>query len=236
LKKRKRIHEEPGKKVYSTDESEQLIMQFNDDVLVGNKTVKIKGKGEINNQISTFLFNYLSGFNIPTHFIKNFNEQEMLVRNTEMIPVEIRIHNISNKNFSKRFGIEEGKELPNPVIEYYYKNNSDHKAMMNNSHILALDIATTEELKTIERLILKINVVLKSFYLRRKLELVAIKLEFGRFENKIMLGATISLDDCQLKTSSSVTGSENNISSFKPGDEYKKYEKIRELILKLSNR
>jgi phosphoribosylaminoimidazole-succinocarboxamide synthase len=110
----------------------------------------------------------------------------MLVRNTEMIPVEILIHNIKNKNFSKRFGIEEGKELPNPVIEYYYKNNSDHKAMMNNSHIMALDIATTEELKIIERLISKINAVLKSFYLRRQLEVVDIKLELGRLKNKIM--------------------------------------------------
>ena len=232
LKKSKRIHEEPGKIIYSTDESEQLIQQFSDEVLVGNKTVTIKGKGEINNQISSFLFKYLSGFHIPTHFIKKFGEKEMLVRNIEMIPVEVVIHNISNKSLSKRYGIEEGKELSSPVIEFYYKNNSRQDTMMNSSHIITMEIASTGELKIIERLASKINAVLKSFYLRRQIKLVDHKIEFGRFENKIMLGAAISLDGCQLLIDSAVSVSGNNISSFKPGDEYEKYKQIRDLILK----
>ncbi|MBC8183115.1 phosphoribosylaminoimidazolesuccinocarboxamide synthase [candidate division KSB1 bacterium] len=231
MKKRIKLHEEPGKIIYSTDESEQLIQEFNDDVIVGNKTVTIEGKGEINNQVSAFLLKYLSGFHIPTHFIKKLGNKDMLVRSMDMIPVEVVIHNIANKNLSKRFGIEGGKKLSCPIMEFYYKNDSNQDPMMNNSHIIALGIANADELKIIERLTSKINAVLKSFYSRRQIELVDCKLEFGRHKNKIMLGAGISLDSCRLMSPFSETGSENNKFQFAPGDEYEKYEQIRDLII-----
>lgn len=232
LNKRKKVYEESGKKFYATDESEQLILQFNDDVLVGSKKVLIRGKGEINNHISAFLLKYLSGFHVPTHFIKNFSEKEMLVKNIELMPVEIRIHNIVNKNFSKRFGIEEGVELSSPIMEFYYKNDSPHKPMMNNSHIVVLQIASKEELKTIERLTSKINAVLKSFFSRRQIKLVNLKLAFGKLKNKIILRAAVSLDDCQLVLESSETDSGKKMLFFKPGDESEKYEQLRDIILK----
>jgi len=232
LKKGKKIHTEPGRIIYSTDEPEQMIQQFDDDIVVGNKIVTIKGKGEINNQVSAFLFKYLSGFHIPTHFIKKVDKSGMLVRNMEMIPVEVVIHNIANKDLSKRFGIEKGKALSCPIMEFYNKNESNSNSMVNSSHIIALDIAAADELKLIERLTSKINAVLKSFYSRRQIELVDCLLEFGRYKNKIMLGAGISLDSFRLMSLSVETGSENNKFQFAPGDEYEKYEQIRDQIIK----
>lgn len=227
LKKKKKIHEEPGKKIYSTDESEQLIQEFNDDAFDGKNKVTIKGKGAISNQLATFLFEYLSGFNVPTHFLKKLSNQEMLIRSLDMIPIEVRMRNIAYGSLCKDYGIKKGTELSCPVREFYLKDDSRHNPMINESHIIALNVASADDLKIIERMASKTNAVLKSFFLRRQIKLVDLKLEFGRYKNKIMLGSEISLDNCQLLGISNET--ELQIVS---GDGLEKYEQIRDMVFK----
>ncbi len=207
MKKKKKIYEGKSKKIYTLDDSDQLIQEFKDDAVVfeGNKSDMIKGKGIINKDISAYIFGYLEGFHIPTHFIKDLGGRELLVKRLEMIPAEIFMHNIAAGSLSERYGIEEGKELNFPIIEFYLKNNDRNDPMINQTHLIAFQLATQDEVRIIERLTSKINAVLKSFFLRRNLKLVDFKLEYGRYKNKILLGDEVSLDTIRLLNISSKT-------------------------------
>ncbi len=207
MKKKKKIYEGKSKKIYTLDDSDQLIQEFKDDAVVfeGNKSDMIKGKGIINKDISAYIFGYLEGFHIPTHFIKDLGGRELLVKRLEMIPAEIFMHNIAAGSLCERYGIEEGKELNFPIIEFYLKNNDRNDPMINQTHLIAFQLATQDEVRIIERLTSKINAVLKSFFLRRNLKLVDFKLEYGRYKNKILLGDEVSLDTIRLLNISSKT-------------------------------
>jgi phosphoribosylaminoimidazole-succinocarboxamide synthase len=142
-----------------------------------------------------------------------------------MIPIEIRMHNLAANDLCDRFGIEQWKLLACPIIEFYFKNNSSNHHLINNFHIVAFKMATPDDIKIIERLTSKINAVLKSFFLRRQLQLVNFKLEFGRFNNKIMLGSALDFDTCKL-IRASVSPTKDDFS-----DVGKKYEQLYQIIL-----
>ncbi|MFQ5751245.1 MAG: phosphoribosylaminoimidazolesuccinocarboxamide synthase, partial [bacterium] len=201
VKKKKKIYEGKAKIVYETDNEDLLIQEFKDDATAfdGVKKGKIKSKGNINNQLSAHLFNYLDSYHVPTHFVKILSNNTMIIKKLQMIPVEVVVRNIATGSMVKRYGVEEGKKLEHPVLEYYLKDDEKHDPMINQHHILAFEFATAEELKQIERLAQKINAVLKSFFERRNLLLVDFKLEFGRAKSgKITLGDEISPDTCRL--------------------------------------
>jgi phosphoribosylaminoimidazole-succinocarboxamide synthase len=200
LKKKKKLYEGKSKKLYALDDSDQLIQEFKDDAAIFERTKAevIKGKGIINKDISAYLFEYLEGFHIPTHFVKDLGGREMLIRRLEMIPVEVVMRNIAAGNLCERYGLEKGKELNSPIMEFYLKNDERHDPMINQTHIVAFQLATMDEVRIIERMTSKINAVLKSFFLRRNLSLVDFKLEFGRHKNKILLGDEVSLDTCRI--------------------------------------
>ena len=200
MKKKKKILEGRAKKLYETEETDQLVQEFKDDVITfeGFKKGTIKGKGVTNNQISSYLFEYLAGFHIVTHFIKNLSSRDMLVKQLDMIPIEIIIRNIATGSFCKRYGLEKGNELDYPITEYFLKDDTNRNPMINATHAISFGYAKIDEIRTIERLSSKINAVLKSFFARRKLRLVDFKLEFGRYKNKILLGDEISPDTCRL--------------------------------------
>lgn len=234
LKKKKKIYEGKAKKIYRTEEPEQLIQEFKDDATAfdGQKREVVKGKGAINNQISAFLFNYLERFNIPTHYIKTLSPREMLIKSLEMIPVEIVIRNIAAGSMVKRYGLEEGKELDCPVVEFYLKDDERHDPMINQSHIIAFGLAKADEIKIIERIASKINAVLKSFFMRRQIKLVDFKLEFGRYQNKILLGDEISPDTCRLWDTSIGEKLDKDLFRFDTGNIEEAYEEIKNRILK----
>jgi len=173
-------------------------MHFKDSILSpsadGKKT--IKNKGEHNNAISSLLFKYLESYHIHTHFIESLKGSEMVVKRLEMISIEAIIWNFTVGSLSKRFGIEKGMLLANPILEYYLKDSKRHNPMINPDHASAFGYATPEEMKRIDSMARKINAVLKSFFERRKLNLVNIKMEFGRVEDQILLGDEISPDTC----------------------------------------
>jgi phosphoribosylaminoimidazole-succinocarboxamide synthase len=237
LKKKKKIYEGKSKKIYTLDDSDQLIQEFKDDSVVfeGNNSEMIKGKGIINKDISAYIFGYLEGFHIPTHFIKDVGGREMLVKRLEMIPAEIVMHNIAAGSLCERYGIEEGKELNFPIIEFYLKNNERNDPMINQTHLIAFQLATQDEVRIIERLTSKINAVLKSFFLRRNLNLVDFKLEFGRYKNKILLGDETSLDTIRLSDISSETEPDKINFRLIPITNELAYEEMKKRIFQSNN-
>jgi len=230
LKKKKKIFEGKSKKLYETDDPEEIILEFKDEIVTRKGEIKgvLKGKGIINNQISEYLLEYLSGFHIATHFVKKISNRDMLIKQLEMIPVEIVVRNIAAGEFCNRYGLVKGKELDFPIIEYFLKGNKN--PMINTTHILSFGYAKLDEIRTIERLSSKINAVLKSFFMRRQFKLIDFKLEFGRFKNKLLIGDEISLDTCRLLDEKFWDGNQKSIIFSDEGDLDKVYEEIKNRI------
>jgi phosphoribosylaminoimidazole-succinocarboxamide synthase len=149
------------------------------------------------NEISSYLFKYLAGFRIPNHFTAKMSQSEMLVKELSMIPLEVRLHNVAGEEYARRFGIKEGMELVVPVIEHYYKSPDLGNPLVNEFHVYSLGLATPDQLRSINRIASKTNVVLKSFFERRELKLLNMSLEFGAAGNQIMIGDEISPRTCR---------------------------------------
>jgi phosphoribosylaminoimidazole-succinocarboxamide synthase len=156
----------------------------------------IAGKGETNNGIACFLFQYLESHHVPTHFVERNGLVEMVVRKLTMIPVQVVMHNIAMAKLAKTFDLAEGSSLSYPIQEYYLKNDKLGNPMVNEYHALALGYAHPEEMRTIGRLSSKINAILKSFFERRGLLLMGFRVEFGKQADQIYVGDEISLDTC----------------------------------------
>jgi len=229
LKKKKKLCEGKSRKIYVLEDAEQLIQEFKDDapVFESGENVVIKGKGIINKDISAYLFGYLEGFHIPTHFIKDLGGREMLTRRLDMIPVEVVMRNIAAGTLCERYGLEPGKELPTPIVEFYLKDKNRHRPMINQTHAVAFQLATPDEVRMIERMTLKINAILKSFFSRRKYKLIDFKVEFGRLKNKIVLGDEVSLNTCRLWDVSGATEETANQISFDFHIDEASYEEIK---------
>lgn len=199
MSKKTKLYEGKSKIVYPTDNDTELLIHFKDDatIFTGVKKSKIKGKGIVNNKMSCYLFQYLERYNVPTHFIGEVKDNEMLVKKVEIIKVEVAIRNIAAGSFCKRYGIEEGINLQTPVLEFYLKEDALHNPLMNEYHAYALELATREEVRYFSKQAIKINAVLRSYFSRRDILLVDFKLEFGRFEDNIILADEISPDTCR---------------------------------------
>lgn len=193
------IYEGKAKKIFFTEKEDEVLVYYKDDATAfnGEKKGQIDSKGILNNKISSLLFELLVANGIPTHFIKNISDREMLVKRLTIIPIEVVVRNIAAGSLAKKFGWEEGRELPRPVVEFYYKNDDLGDPLINNSHIAALDIATPEEVASLEKLGLEINQILRPFFLSKNIELVDFKLEFGKYNGEILLGDEISPDTCR---------------------------------------
>lgn len=194
------IHEGKAKILYKTSDPEKLIQYFKDDATAfnGKKKGTIENKGVCNNAISSHIFIILERVGVPTHFVEKVSDREMLVKRVEIIPVEVVMRNVIAGSLAKRFGKEEGEPLPQPVLEYYYKDDSLNDPMINRSHIRALGLATDEEMDLIEKQAFKINELLVSFFDKMGIRLVDYKLEFGRSAEGVLLADEISPDGCRL--------------------------------------
>ena len=201
MQKGELIYEGKAKKLYVTNDSDILWQEFKDDATAFNaqKRGTILGKGEVNNQISAQLFQYLEHKGIKTHFVKLVSDREMLVKKVQIIPLEVTVRNIVAGGMAKLLGIEEGIELKNQVFEWHYKSDSLGDPLINDDHILALNMATEEELALIRLLSFKVNTYLIEYFKERKIDLVDFKLEFGRFHNgQVLLADEISPDTMRL--------------------------------------
>lgn len=195
------LYEGKAKQVYGTEKENEFIVYFKDDATAfnGEKKAQILSKGILNNKISTIMFEMLHKEQIETHFIKNLSEREMLVKKVEILPLEVIVRNITSGSFCKRVGIEEGIVLDEPIFEICYKNDEYGDPMLNDDHAVAMKLATREELQFLKNETLKINKLMKEFFLKMNLKLVDFKLEFGKdSDGNIILADEISPDTCRL--------------------------------------
>lgn len=200
MEKRDMLYEGKAKKVFLTDDETSYIVQYKDDATAFNglKKGSITGKGIINNKMTNLIFQYLEENGVKTHFIKELSDRETLVKKVSIVPLEVIVRNVAAGSFSKRYGVEEGKELFNPILEFSYKNDALGDPMINNMQITAIGIATKEELDDLSAQALRINELLKAYFLKRNIRLIDFKIEFGRVDGVIILADEISPDTCRL--------------------------------------
>ena len=187
------------KKIYEGDSDDQLILSFNDNIIDVDGSIKgkVKGKGAKNNEISSQIFEYLESYNVMTHFISKLGDKEMRVKKSEILPLDIITCNAVDRNLSKRFGLEEGTLLNTPVVEYYYKNDKLKNPIVNESHIHALNLVGKEEVHYLGRTVAKVNAILKSFFERRNMILVELRMTLGKYKNYLLVGDEVSPDTCK---------------------------------------
>ncbi|MSP48028.1 MAG: phosphoribosylaminoimidazolesuccinocarboxamide synthase [Alphaproteobacteria bacterium] len=205
MARRRRIYEGKAKILYEGPEPGTLIQYFKDDATAFNNQKRgvIEGKGVLNNRISEYLMTKLAEIGVPTHFVRRLNMREQIVREVEIIPIEVVIRNVAAGSIAKRFKIEEGTPLPRSIVEYYYKSDELGDPMVSEEHITAFGWATTQDLDDMLSLGLRVNDFLVGLLLGVGLKLVDFKLEFGRLytendEMRIVLADEISPDNCRL--------------------------------------
>ena len=204
MSRRRQIYEGKGKVLFEGPEPGTIVQYFKDDASAFNNKKKgtITGKGVLNNRISEYLMTKLNEIGVPTHFVRRLNMREQLVREVEIIPIQVVIRNIAAGGFAKRLGIAEGAVLPRSIIEYYYKNDELGDPMVSEEHITAFGWATTQDLDDMMQMALRINDFLNGLFLGVQIRLVDFKIEFGRLykedEMRIVLADEISPDNCRL--------------------------------------
>ncbi len=200
MKKLNMLYEGKAKKVYQTENEDLYIVDYKDDATAFNglKKGSIAGKGVINNKMTNIIFQYLAQNGMENHFVKELSDRETLVKKVEIVPLEVIVRNIAAGSFSQKYGVEEGTQLNNAILEFSYKNDALGDPMINDMQITAIGIATIQELKTITESALKINELMKKFFIERDIILVDFKIEFGKYQNKIILADEVSPDTCRL--------------------------------------
>jgi len=204
MARRRQLYEGKAKILFEGPEPGTLVQYFKDDATAFNAQKKgiITGKGVLNNRISEYLMQRLSDIGIPTHFVRRLNMREQLIREVEIIPIEVVVRNVAAGSLSTRLGIPEGTRLPRSIIEYYYKNDQLGDPMVAEEHITAFGWAVPQDMDDIVALTLRINDFLCGLFLGVGIILVDFKVEFGRLwendEMRIVLADEISPDNCRL--------------------------------------
>lgn len=204
MKSRKLVYEGKAKILYEGPEPGSLVQYFKDDAtaLNGDKKAVLEGKGVLNNRISEYLMSKLTEIGVPNHFMRRLNMREQLIREVEIIPLEVVIRNVAAGSMSKRFDIEEGTILPRSIIEFYLKNDKLHDPMVTEEHITAFNWATPQEIDEMVAMAIRTNDFLSGLFLGHGIKLVDMKIEFGRlWENDVMrviLADEISPDTMRL--------------------------------------
>mgnify|MGYP003390689295 FL=1 len=195
------LYEGKAKRLYATEDSNILFVEYKDSATAfnGEKKEEIAGKGVLNNRITTLIFEKLKSDGIASHFVKRISDHEQLVRKVEIIPIELVVRNIAAGSLANRLGLKEGTPLKRPIVEYYYKNDDLGDPHISTEHIDVLGIATPEEVQALYDGGLRVNEVLRPMFAEIGVELIDFKLEFGRdAEGNVLLADEISPDTCRL--------------------------------------
>ena len=201
MKKAEMIYEGKAKKVFATDDPTLVIVEYKDDATAFNGLKKgtIAGKGVINNRMSNRMMEMLQQHGIGTHFVQELSDRETLVKKVQIVPLEVIVRNVSAGSFAKRYGIEEGVRFEEPTVEFSYKNDELGDPLLNDSHALALKLATRQEIDQIRSMALAIDRLMTDFFKSIHVDLIDFKLEFGRLpDGTIVLADEISPDTCRL--------------------------------------
>ena len=204
MSRRRKIYEGKAKILYEGPEPGTIIQYFKDDATAFNAQKKgtINGKGVINNRVSEHVMTQLGNIGIPTHFIRRLNMREQLVRQVEIVPIEVIVRNVAAGSLSKRLGIEEGTPLPHTLLEYCYKDDALGDPLVAEEHIACFNWASDEEMRDISGLAIRVNDFMSGMFAGIGIKLVDFKLEFGRLWDgdfsRIILADEISPDGCRL--------------------------------------
>lgn len=198
---RELIYSGKAKDILTTEDENVIIAQYKDQAtaLNGVKKEQIAGKGQLNNQISSLIFQKLNTAGVATHFIKKISETEQLNKKVKIIPLEVVLRNVTAGSFSKRFGVKEGIQLEKPIVEFYYKNDDLDDPFINDEHVKFLKLANDEDIAYIKAETRRINKLLSDWFHQIGLKLIDFKLEFGfDKDGKIILADEFSPDNCRL--------------------------------------
>ena len=204
MTRRKKIYEGKAKILFEGPEPGTLIQYFKDDATAFNaqKKAVLEGKGVINNRISEYVMTRLNSIGIQNHFIKRLSLREQLIKEVEIIPLEVVCRNIAAGSLSTRLGIPEGQALPRSIIEFYLKDDKLGDPMVTEEHITAFNWATTQEIDDMLAATLRVNDFLTGLFGAVGITLVDFKIEYGRvWENefsRVILADEISPDSCRL--------------------------------------
>ena len=204
MSRRRQIYEGKAKVIFEGPEPGTLVQYFKDDATAFNnrKRGTITGKGVLNNRISEYLMTRIGEIGVPTHFVRRLNMREQLIKEVEIIPLEIVVRNVAAGSIAKRLGIAEGTTLPRSIIEYYYKSDELDDPIVSEEHITAFGWATPHELDELVSMSLRINDFMSGLFFGVGIRLIDFKLEFGRLyqneEVRLVLADEISPDSCRL--------------------------------------
>lgn len=200
MEKLEMMYEGKAKKIYATENAEEVIVYYKDDATAfnGEKKDQINNKGILNNAITSMIFEMLNENGIKTHFVKKLSDREQLCKKVEIVPLEVIVRNVAAGSMAKRLGLEEGYKLKTTVFEFSYKDDELGDPLINSYHAVAIGAATFEEIKTILNMTAKINDLLKEFFSKLNINLIDFKIEFGKLPNgEIVLADEISPDTCR---------------------------------------
>lgn len=200
MEKREELYKGKAKSIYTTDDANKVIMHFRNDTSAfdGKKLAQLDRKGEINNLFNAQVMEKLASSGIPTHFEALLSKQDSLVKNMKMLPVECVVRNIAAGSICRRLGIQEGQKLVPPTFEFFYKDDALGDPMINDSHIASFQWATEDQVTQMKSLTLQVNDILKQWFDEADLLLVDYKLEFGVFDEQVLLGDEFSPDGCRV--------------------------------------
>ena len=201
MEKLGKLYEGKAKKLYATNDPDVLWVEYMNQATAGNgaKKAQIQGKGELNNRITTLIFKLLDKRGIPSHFIRQISDNEQLVRKMTMFPLEIIMRNVAAGSFSKRYGVAEGSSLKQPILEFCYKSDDLGDPFVNDDDILALGLATREQLELISAKTREINLALIDIFKSIGVNLIDFKIEMGTTsDGTILLADEITPDTCRL--------------------------------------
>ncbi len=195
------LYEGKAKKVFKTSDPDLYMVRYKDDATAFNGAKKgtISEKGIVNNKMSNRLMQQLAEAGIPTHFVEQLSDRETLVKRVKIVPLEVIVRNVAAGSFAQRFGVAEGTPLKQPTLEFCYKNDALNDPMINSYQIMALELATEQELTEIAKIAFAVNAELQKIFAAVNIRLIDFKIECGRLDDgSIILADEISPDTCRL--------------------------------------
>ncbi len=235
MEKKRVLYEGKAKIVYETNDPDKLILYFKDTATAfdGVKKAEIKGKGAINNTISSIIFEILNSKGIKTHYIKKISENEMLVWRAERFLVEVVVRNVATGSIVKRLGIKEGTRFEKPLVEFFYKNDELHDPLVCEQHIELLNLAPKEAIPYMKETALRVNEILYEFFDKHGIILVDFKLEFGKLpDGSIAIVDEITPDSMRLWDKKTGEKLDKDRFRFDLGDLLEGYKKVLESIMR----
>ena len=232
------LYEGKAKLIYATENPEIVLVQYKDSATAfnGEKFATIEGKGQLNNQITSLLFQELRASGIDSHFVEQISKNEQLVKRVSIIPLEVVVRNVAAGSFSKRVGMEEGIRLKRPIVEFYYKDDALGDPLITEDHIDILGLASEADVAVLKEKALQINKKLTGLFASAGIKLVDFKLEFGKdSEGQILLADEISPDTCRLWDEVSNAKLDKDVFRRGLGSLTEAYKKILEKLEGLQN-